>query len=215
MAMWFGKYGNERILVPHQAQLNLTTAITLCTWMNIKAIPVTAGTYATLISKNDFYQLHYSANAVSTSFAFQYAGPAWRTLNDSIVPTIDVWYHFAATYDNAAAGNNMILYRNGVSVNSARYTDAIATTGTGLSIASLNSSRYLAGILADVRIYNRALSVNEIESVYGSLGHDGIHYGLVARYLLDEGYDGQVAGPVSSTVYDTSDYQNNGTTYND
>jgi hypothetical protein len=217
MAMWFSKYGgSDRISVPHASQINLTTAITLCAWVNVQTLPETVGSFETYLSKNDFYQLHYRQLYTATEFSFQYvAGTSWRSINDGVTPTLGVWFHSAGTYDNAAAGNNMIIYRNGAAVNSARYTDAILTTTTNLSIASLNTSRYLVGQLADCRIYNRALSANEIKTIYATQGHDGINYGLVGKWILDEGFNGQLAVSGSSIVIDSSKYKNHGTTYSD
>ena len=215
MAMWFGKNdGSERILVPHQSQLDLTTAMSLCAWINMKTVTTGAGNYAEYISKNDFYFIQYSVNSGGSEIGFQYTG-SYRGINDGIVPTANVWFHLVGTYDSAAAGNNFIIYRDGVLANSARYTDTVLTTATGLSIASLNSSRYFKGILADCRVYNRALSANEIKTIYASQGHDGIHYGLVGRWILDEGFDTQLAISGSSLATDSSDYKNNGTVYAD
>lgn len=62
---------------------------------------------------------------------------------------------------------------------------------------------YMDGILFDVRIYNRALSQTEIGIIYSQHGNDGIIYGLVSRWQMNEKKSGSIcsgAGAVKSTT---------------
>lgn len=210
MAMQFGIDGDERILVPQASQLDMTSTISLCSWVNVQGtLPSPGLAWSEYMTKNDFYVLHYSAVEISSEFGFNSAG-GWRLIHDGVFPTTGEWFHSCGTYDQSASGNNFTIYRNGTLADSTRYTNAILTTATGLSIASLNASRYFPGLLEDCRIYNRALSANEVATIYASQGQDSIYYGLVAKYSFDEGYNGQVA---SGTILDYSNYKNDGTAY--
>ena len=75
--------------------------------------------------------------------------------------TANTWAHLAATYDGAT----MQLYVNGVQVASRAQTGAIATSTNPLQIGGDSIyGQYFAGRIDEVRIYNRALSVAQIQS---------------------------------------------------
>ena len=75
--------------------------------------------------------------------------------------TANTWAHLAATYDGAT----MRLYVNGVQVASRAQTGAIATSTNPLQIGGDSIyGQYFAGRIDEVRIYNRALSVAEIQN---------------------------------------------------
>ena len=66
------------------------------------------------------------------------------------------------------------------------------------------------GLIGDVRIYNRVLSATEIATIHAAQGNDGIVYGLLGRWLLNEAAEGTASG----SVMDLSEYQHNGTINN-
>jgi hypothetical protein len=59
------------------------------------------------------------------------------------------------------------------------------------------------GYLADLRIYNRVLSANEIYDIAKSWGRDKNYYGLLARWLCGENTTGNVT---KLTDYSNSKY---------
>jgi hypothetical protein len=72
----------------------------------------------------------------------------------------NTWYHAAATYD----GSRMRVYVNGMEVASQAKTGAVAmNANVPLNLGrSPDGSHYMEGRLDDVRIYNRALTAQEI-----------------------------------------------------
>src|SRR5262249_8483048 len=74
---------------------------------------------------------------------------------------LNAWSHLAATYDGAT----LSLYLNGNLVSSQAMSGSL-TTSTGALRIGGNSvfGDYFQGLIDDVRIYNRALSLNEIRS---------------------------------------------------
>jgi len=70
------------------------------------------------------------------------------------------WSHLAATYDGA----NLRLYVNGTLVSTKAATGAIQPGTRALRIGG-NSiwSEWFAGLIDEVRVYNRALSAAEIQ----------------------------------------------------
>jgi hypothetical protein len=84
------------------------------------------------------------------------------TTTASFMNTSD-WYQVVGTYTSGSR----ILYINGVQVNSDTQTGTIATNASGMSTGALGGNSggygyYFNGNIGVVRIYNRALSANEV-----------------------------------------------------
>ncbi len=78
----------------------------------------------------------------------------------SVLPA-NTWSHFAGTYD----GTTLLVYINGMQVASLAATGALVNSSGLLSIGgnSVSSIEYFTGRLDEIRLYNRALSVSEIQ----------------------------------------------------
>jgi PKD repeat protein/ABC-type branched-subunit amino acid transport system substrate-binding protein len=79
--------------------------------------------------------------------------------NDALLA--DSWMHVVATYDGAM----MRLYLNGVEIQSAAVAES-SVKGRGVTLSSGNEG--LDGTLDEVGIYNRALTAEEIMTIYNS-----------------------------------------------
>ena len=127
----------------------------------------------------------------------------WSSGNYKVSDDTD-WIFYASTFDNSTKLVN--IYINGVLVNSVTETDpnAIVRLSSSPLYIGRNTSPvyYINGKLDDVRIYNRALSSNEIQSLYHEGGWDNVPTnGLVAWY------------PFNGNANDSSGNGNNGTNY--
>ena len=118
-------------------------------------------------------------------------------LNSSdLSPAISVeneWAHFVCQYN----GTTQAVYLNGSLISSTSTSQTISTTTNALiGRQSYSASNYMNGNLANVAIWNRALSSDEINAVmwkgYQSLT-DNEKSGLKAWYSLDD-----VASPAAS-----------------
>jgi hypothetical protein len=111
---------------------------------------------------------------------------------DSATINTGQWYHMGFVYD----GSNVTLYRDGSQNGSSGQSGNVDTNASvEVRIADnpgLNRKEF-DGIIEDVRIYNRALSAAEVQTIYAARGRDDIIYGLLHRWLLNEGYPGQLA----------------------
>lgn len=105
----------------------------------------------------------------------------------------DVLYFICMTYD----GTNMRLYLDGEVVDTDGLTGNITNLGTPATTIGTDTSqttdRCFDGIIEDVRIYNRALSNDEIRTMYRARGIDNIYHGLLHRWLLAEQTSGTEA----------------------
>lgn len=75
------------------------------------------------------------------------------------------WHHVVGVYD----GNEAILYGDGSLVNSNNSMSGDLKGGEGIAIGSLSDERlqnYFNGLIDDVRIWNRALSTQEVQDLY-------------------------------------------------
>jgi hypothetical protein len=93
-------------------------------------------------------------------------------LSSTQVTSFDIWYHVVATYHYVADGTSVMnMYVNGVQ-DATQITTAhgpINTTTAPLTIGVDNyadPTRFFAGTLDDVRIYNRTLSASEVQQLY-------------------------------------------------
>jgi fibronectin type 3 domain-containing protein len=97
----------------------------------------------------------------------------WNSVQDPVVLGLNTWYFVSLTY-NSATGQ-MVLYKNGLQVSSATVT-AQATDAT-ISVGSFGyTNGYMwKGTLDDVRIYKRALSAEQVASLF-TTGHNVIKH---------------------------------------
>jgi hypothetical protein len=83
-----------------------------------------------------------------------------RAVRGSATLPLNTWTHIATTYDGA----NQRFYVNGVLVGTTPGTGSIASNNGAIRIGGNNSSlnEFFAGMIDEVRVYNRALSAAEI-----------------------------------------------------
>ncbi len=129
-------------------------------------------------------------------------GETWQTASTSDYFSGTGWYYVAITHNSIT--DEVVIYRNGVSVS---YTGSItqdfdfATDDLYIGAREISGTGADCwnGFIDDVRIYNRALSADEIRYLYNRKGP-------VGWWKFDEGS--------GSTAYDSSGNGNNGTIYN-
>lgn len=109
------------------------------------------------------------------------------------------WHHVAVTYD----GSTVEFYIDGASAGSASYNVTFDNGGAGYSLGARDADEFLMGSLADVRVYDTALSAGDIAAI--AAGNE-VGTSPVAHWRLDEG-----AGTV---VSDSSGNGNDGTIVN-
>jgi type II secretory pathway pseudopilin PulG len=160
-ALNFNGVNNYRVDCGNNAIFNITNAITLSAW--IKTNDSGNGQHNPYVVKGDYsYGLkHTNSNNwecyVKTSMGWGLAHyPANSSLNG-------VWHHLAGTYN----GSQLKLYVDGVLQATTSYTGAIGTDTSHVCIGEEieHTDRDYNGVIDDVRIYNRALSADEIANL--------------------------------------------------
>lgn len=163
---------SQYITVPFSSTLQPTAAITFAGWFyaynkgaDQKLISMTqAGGYSfgTAINFLTCSSTDICA-AVNVGGTYQLVPYPLSNFNNN------QWYHFAATYN----GTTLIMYINGVNVGSTSASGTISyTVSNPLCIGSepdntvCNTGEYWDGRLDDIRVYNRALTAQEVLDLY-------------------------------------------------
>jgi hypothetical protein len=168
-ATWasLGKYGkaltfngtSARVMVNDSASLDLTTGMTLEAWVMPTA---SQSGWRTVIQKEvDTYFMGASSNSPRRpATGGTYGSTVTWIAGPSAIP-VNTWTHLASTYDGA----NIRLYVNGTQVATVARTGSIAVSALPVWIGGNNPyGEYFKGVIDEVRIYNRALSVAEIQA---------------------------------------------------
>jgi len=72
------------------------------------------------------------------------------------------WHHYAITYD----GTTAILYLDGQAIVSKPFSGSLAVQPTRSIVIAQVFGKSFGGIIDEVRLYNRALSQQEIQNIY-------------------------------------------------
>ena len=98
----------------------------------------------------------------------------------SPLPT-NTWTHLAVTYN----GSTLTLYRDGVAVATSTVSGTLSPTSGTLQIGGSQFGEYFKGLIDEVRIYNRALSDTEIQTIYQQDSVDTISDGGNPRHFSE------------------------------
>jgi hypothetical protein len=178
-----GKYGNgldfdgSNDYVDCGNDIISTGAYTKTVWFKRRA----GNNYNNLISG-------YSYNAFWVHYGYNFKLSAghnstWDIVQDPISTEPDVWYFGAVTFDPAVNSGTMKLYKNDVEVDSATSV-ATQLLDTKTYISAYRANYHFNGQIDEVRIYNRALSTEEIAEHYNGIFADDTN--LVGHWDFNE-----------------------------
>jgi hypothetical protein len=147
------------VTVADSASLDLTKAMTLEAWVK----PTTVGTsWRTVVVKEQPSQLAYALYAHNGNAP---SGHVFTTRDVSVpgssaVP-LNTWTHLATTWD----GQTARLFVNGTQVASTAVSGTMKTSNNPLRFGGNTVwPEWFKGSLDEIRIYNRALSAQEIQA---------------------------------------------------
>lgn len=162
---------NDYVSVANNAALNPTSAITVTAWVKRSS----NGSRDFIVSKGKSagggdhqYWLEFTAANELVFLLEDGSGAVHKLTAADTTFTDNSWHHIAATYD----GNIQKIYVDGVADSATiSWTDSIDTTADDLVLG--NRSFYYnipyGGLIDDVRIYERALTVDEIQALYNNV----------------------------------------------
>ncbi|HUU19956.1 MAG TPA: LamG-like jellyroll fold domain-containing protein, partial [Sedimentisphaerales bacterium] len=138
---------------------NLSNAITVSAWVNIRSVTTT---WMGIVMKGETaWRLGVNGDTTGIHWGFTGGDRGWQAANSVTELPLDEWHHIAATYDKSVGGTN---YVDGVAETVNPDPDGVATNEMPLLLGENPEAlgRLFDGLLDDVRIYDRALSADEL-----------------------------------------------------
>jgi arabinan endo-1,5-alpha-L-arabinosidase len=136
--------------------------------VSVWAYPNGAGDWAAFVDlgngdAND--NIFFGHSRTSLTLAILNGTDNLGTVTASRAVTLNVWQHFAATVDVCGGA---VLYKNGVPIKTGTTSPPWNVTRTDNHVGRSNwsANAWYQGLLADIRIYNRALDANDIHNIY-------------------------------------------------
>ena len=187
----------SRVLAPHSSSLDQTGAMTISAWIKPASITGFTNNFATLVSKRTGsevlpYGLMLGNNgALSADWRVSAGGDVngYTTISVGNVVPVNTWTHVAYT----RTATQTFLYVNGSAVKTANngFTVAPPVTNTlplNIGGATTQYSGF-TGSMDDVRIYNRALSQQELVTQFSQyksqLAVGNLQSGLVGSWNMN------------------------------
>jgi glucose/arabinose dehydrogenase len=172
VAQTAGNYGggltfdgvNDYLTVPDSPSLNIAgTGLTLTMWINPQALAggdsVVLGKFWNATMTDPYYQygLELTGGTVPNFFVGTTGGPVSASMG--IALALNQWSHLAVVFD----GSQVLYYLNGTLVTTASLPATITARSNPFRLgADNNTQQFFKGSLDEVRIYNRALTEQEI-----------------------------------------------------
>jgi len=117
--------------------------------------------------------------------------------------TVGTYHHVAFVQD--VTGAQKLAYLDGVLVNTVPPgTNTFAGNQTGTLFLGRapggGTAQSWFGAIDDIRIYNRVMTANEIQTIYALRGQDGILDSIQHQWPLNEGGEGQAVNTVVDVI---------------
>jgi len=150
----------DTVMLGSDPLFDWTGAFSAAFWMKVEAWQES---WDTVLKKESVFS--FERNQASEELAF-YHWPNFHSTTVSVAA--NGWHHIAATFD----GIEQNIYLDGKLVSTVENTGEMNINSDPVYIGSNGSSRYFNGLVDDVRIYDVALSVEEIEDLAESIEID-------------------------------------------
>ena len=202
---------DDYILVSNSPSLNVSS-ITLCAW----TYPTDFGADRVIISKNytsgnRSYEIRFLPNG-RIRFVVFLEGDVIVVFDTPVSAQLNKWNFVAATY---TSGQPLRIYLNETKYEGPVATRRIQSSDVPLTVGSRPGPYlFFKGKIDDVRIYNRALSEEEIKDIYLST----LHKFYPIRFAHLQTFPGCILNlnfeeRTGTIVYDQSGFKNHGTIY--
>ena len=188
-------YDNEDWLET-KSNLDPPDSASLCFWMGVE-------NFDTWIMGNDFYSWDVGTN--SSNKLVNALNHSWTgALASTAALNSNQLYHIVCT---AGSDTTAQIYIDGA-FDSETDGHFLTPGASHFQIGNVadDTPYQFGGYLQDVRIYNRVLTANEVQTIYASQGNDSIVSGLTNRWLLNDGVE--YSSTADSTVQDYGPDQN-------
>lgn len=187
---------SSRVEIPDHNSLDLNNALTIEAWIKPTSL---AGGFETIINKGQTSTSNTASAGATYSITILNGDlrlsllteQTFSILSTGWTPVLNEWNHIAFTWDNSVTGINGYFYLNGVLFTSQEmFNLSLANTTHRVCIGwdyyrSTDSRMYFKGDMDEVRVWDIARTVQEIESNYLK-PLAGAENGLVGYWKFDE-----------------------------
>jgi hypothetical protein len=192
---------NDSVVVPDNSSINPTGSMSWGGWTyrfsNVaNQSPINKITIGTL-----GYMLYSGISSAQQCYGY---GLTPTFINDVIIVPKNTWVHYMCVYD----GSTLKIYRNGELGNSSAVTGSITHTTNPLKIGTYGSTSF-DGKVDDMRVYNRALSAQEVQQLYSMGGNNKLGSSATASSTTACTV-GLACGLVGYWTFDGKDINTNG-----
>lgn len=180
MPLDFEESLSQLVSIPNEPPFDITAAITVTAWIKVESF---TRTWQAILTKGDnSWRLHRQSN--SNGVTFHLSGVTGGSPGSAGNVNDGAWHHVGGTYD----GSTIKVWVDGVALISQAASGSINLGNHLVNIAqnAQQASRWFDGLIDDARVYNRALSDAEMETVFATKGLDGIVDGIVSRWTMNE-----------------------------
>jgi len=169
---------NDYVDLGNTTNLKPPLPVSISAWIKLNDL----GYHQGILRLDEEYETTRYGVSFQSSFdnklVISYADGGWpspphrRTKKGDTIFTTDTWYHVVGV---VRGPTDMDLYVDGID-DGGTYTGTggdLAYSGTGHSYIARNPADYINGKIDDVRLYDRSLSVGQVEQIYadGLAGH--------------------------------------------
>ena len=157
--------GDDYVSVPDDPSLDITEAITISAWVKPKSLPLSgAGSEMMLVGKNAAGCGPYQLFIYHGKIAFLSSNECdWTNEGNNSALSTDVWQHIIVSVE----GSTSYYYINGINTDTKVNWNFGNPDTNPLIIGHHDwNGSYFDGSIDSVRIYNRALSAEEIKTLY-------------------------------------------------
>ncbi len=186
--------GSDYINVPDSSSLNNPSAVTVEAWVKLDSY-MSAQDMCSIVQKYAWStpgRGGFSLGTANAAGGYSDDGlPAFIIVEDenydlavsSAHLSLDTWYHLVGTYDETT--NIIRIYVDGKEKDTTSFAGELYSAGVSLEIGrDLPVSRWFDGTIDEIRIYNRALSPEEILEHYNEVKADLNNDGYVNMFDL-------------------------------
>ena len=172
MTLQFAGNTSSYVIVPEATSLEPTDGLSIAMWCNGVPGEPCGGGWGTILRKAGNCAPGYLIRGCNGNSQYELDGPNVCSGGPDVwahfLPfTGTNWQHIVGTY--SVADGMLRVYNNGVLVNQTPFTNELTHSGDlyigGAAVASDDGG--FNGLINEVRIYNRALSSNDVAELYG------------------------------------------------